>query len=269
MIKTGVELARMAMYVAECVKTLYVHGCFGWPMNQRNKQRAIKNSSFNSKDERSDKIQKASADTFGFDCVCLVKALLWGWCGNAKKNYGGATYCAGGVKDLNDAQMLAICKDVSTDFSNVQPGEYLWTDGHCGIYAGNGIAVECTYRWDDGVQKTAVFNITGETDTKGRSWKKHGKLPYLTYQAPAKENKADYTLSFMNLRKGCKGESARALQLLLIGRKYSCGSIGADGDFGTNTEKAVIAYQKANGLTADGIAGRDTMSSLLGVKKNE
>ncbi len=267
MIKTGEELAKMAMYVAENVKTLYVHGCFGWPMNQKNKQRAIKNSSFNAKNERSGKIREASADTFGFDCVCLVKALLWGWCGDTKKNYGGATYCSNGVKDLDEAQLMNVCKEVSTDFSNVQPGEYLWTDGHCGIYVGNGIAVESTYRWDDGVQETAVFNITGEKNTKGRYWKKHGKLPYLTYQVSAKEDKADFTLDFMNLRDGSMGEAVRALQLLLIGRKYGCGNTGADGDFGANTKRAVIAYQKANGLTADGIAGRDTMSSLLGVKK--
>lgn len=267
MIKTGEELAQKAALIASGYKTRYVHGCFGWPLNQKNKQRAIKNSTFNASPERSELISSATADTFGFDCVCLVKALLWGWCGDASKNYGGAAYCSGGVKDLNDAQMLAICKDVSTDFSNVQPGEYLWTDGHCGIYAGNGIAVECTYRWDDGVQETAVYNITGENASKGRYWKKHGKLPYLTYHAPVKKEEPDFTLGFRNLREGFKGESVRALQLLLIGRKYGCGNTGADGDFGANTKKAMIAYQKANELTADGIAGKDTMSSLLGVKK--
>ena len=264
MINTGAELAKMAVQIARSAKTLYVHGCFGWPMNQQNKQRAIKNSTFNAGEGRNEKIRSATADTFGFDCVCLVKALLWGWCGDSKKNYGGAAYTSNGVPDINDAQMLSVCKEVSSDFSDVQLGEYLWTDGHCGIYVGNGMAVECTYRWNDGVQETTVFNITGEKG-KGRYWKKHGKLPYITYEVSEKSKKADYTLEFMNLRRGSKGGSTRAVQLLLIGNGHSCGSTGADGDFGTNTEKAVIAYQKAKGLSADGVVGAKTMRKLLGV----
>ena len=38
----------------------------------------------------------------------------------------------------------------------------------------------------------------------------------------------------------------------------------ADGDFGPATEKAVKAFQKANGLTADGKAGQKTLAKLYG-----
>lgn len=43
--------------------------------------------------------------------------------------------------------------------------------------------------------------------------------------------------------------------------------VGADpdGKFGTGTKKAVIAYQKANGLYADGIVGLDTWEVILNV----
>lgn len=263
MIRTGTQLAQRCMDVAENVKTLYVLGCFGWPMNYENQQRAIRSYSFNAGVERSAEIRAATADTFGFDCVCFVKALLWGWTGDADKEYGGAVYQSGGVPDIDDEQMLSQCKDVSDDFSSVQAGEYLWTDGHCGIYAGNGTAVECTYRWEDGVQQTAVYNMTGENGRKGRYWKKHGKLPYITYDAH--EDRSAFLLQFSNLRRGSVGEAVRALQLLLIGMGYDCGSTGADGDFGKNTESAVISYQNDRKLDADGIAGRATMSSLLGV----
>lgn len=67
------------------------------------------------------------------------------------------------------------------------------------------------------------------------------------------------------LSKGCKGDSVKALQILLIGLGYSCGSAGADGDFGTATYAAVIAFQKTNGLTVDGIVGPATWAKLLGV----
>ena len=74
----------------------------------------------------------------------------------------------------------------------------------------------------------------------------------------------DYSLKFKNLRKGDVGENVKALQLLLIGKGFNCGACGADGDFGAATEAAVIAFQQKFGLAADGIAGRDTMSVLLG-----
>lgn len=78
-------------------------------------------------------------------------------------------------------------------------------------------------------------------------------------------SKVDYTMEMRNLKKGCTGEDVRALQILLIGRGYSCGKCGADGDFGAATDKAVRAYQKDKGLTVDGVAGKATMSGLLGV----
>lgn len=270
MLKTNKELVTACMDVARNYKSLYVLGAFGWPMTADKKNRAKKAQSFNSKAERSAKIDAATADTFGFDCVCLIKALLWGWTGDASKGYGGAEYQANGVPDINDGQMLKVCTDISEDFSKIQVGEYLWTDGHCGIYVGNGMAVECTYRWDDGVQETAVFNITGENSNKGRYWKKHGKLPYIVYEVeeePVKgeSSNGDYTLAFNYLRKGDNGDAVKAVQTLLIGRGYSCGGYGADGDFGGNTEKAVRAFQADCEIEVDGIVGADTMSRLLGV----
>ena len=77
--------------------------------------------------------------------------------------------------------------------------------------------------------------------------------------------KKDYTVGMRTMKKGCAGEDVKALQILLIGRGYDCGKYGADGDFGSATDKAVRAYQKNKGLTVDGIAGKDTMTSLLGM----
>lgn len=74
----------------------------------------------------------------------------------------------------------------------------------------------------------------------------------------------DYTLELRYLKPGCKGGDVRALQILLMGRGYSCGNSGADGVFGNDTHSALVRYQKAACLTADGVAGRETMASLLG-----
>lgn len=67
------------------------------------------------------------------------------------------------------------------------------------------------------------------------------------------------------LRKGSEGDAVKALQLLLIGNGYSCGSYGADGDFGSGTHGAVTKFQKAKGLEVDGIVGANTWKKLLGV----
>ena len=72
-------------------------------------------------------------------------------------------------------------------------------------------------------------------------------------------------LGISTLQKGSEGKTVKALQILLIGYGYSCGSYGADGDFGSATQKAVAAYQKANGLEDDGIVGPMTWAKLLGV----
>lgn len=68
------------------------------------------------------------------------------------------------------------------------------------------------------------------------------------------------------LRKGIRGETVKAMQILLIGYGYSCGHYGADGDFGNGTHIALVNYQGDHNLATDGICGPQTWASLLGVK---
>ena len=67
------------------------------------------------------------------------------------------------------------------------------------------------------------------------------------------------------LMKGSKGDSVKALQILLIGNGYSCGGYGADGDFGDGTEGSVKEFQRFCGLDDDGVVGPLTWAKLLGV----
>ena len=62
------------------------------------------------------------------------------------------------------------------------------------------------------------------------------------------------------LRTGSTGEYVKRLQQRLNALGYDCGD--ADGIFGSRTHAAVIAFQKANGLSADGIAGPLTWAKL-------
>jgi hypothetical protein len=260
MIKTGKDLATACLDVAKNYKTLYVMGCFGWPMNDYNKKRAKAEYVYNS--NKAAKIDAASADTFGFDCVNLIKALLWGWSGDVNASYGGAVYQSNGVPDINDDMMIRECKDVSTDFTTIQVGEVVWMQGHIGVYVGGGLVVECTPIWEDGVQVTVLLN-KGWQQGNGRYWTSHGKLPWITYEEEKPEEQKGLMLPV--LQSGSKGYSVKALQILLIGYGFSCGSYGADGDFGGGTKAAVVAFQNANKLEADGIAGNQTWSRLLGI----
>lgn len=72
---------------------------------------------------------------------------------------------------------------------------------------------------------------------------------------------------FSVLKKGSKGTSVESLQKSLATLGFSCGEI--DGDFGSKTEAALKAFQKANGLEANGKYGEKTdakMQELLKAK---
>ncbi len=64
------------------------------------------------------------------------------------------------------------------------------------------------------------------------------------------------------LRKGDKGQAVQKIQQALMDLGYPLPNFGADGDFGNETTSAVINYQRANGLSADGIVGKITMGRL-------
>ena len=66
------------------------------------------------------------------------------------------------------------------------------------------------------------------------------------------------------LSKGMDGNDVKTLQAALIANGFSCGTAGADGDFGNATDAALRKFQTQYGLGADGIAGSGTWSKLLG-----
>lgn len=173
--------------IAKNYKTLYVMGCFGAPMTARNKTRYSNNHDYNRKPARAKLIKNASVDTFGFDCVNLIKGVLWGWYGNKKLIYGGAVYKSNGVPEVNANGMIKLCSDVSTNFSKIEVGEAVWCSGHIGVYIGNGLAVECTPAWKNKVQITAVSNIGTKAGYNSRKWTKHGKLPWIDYTVEKEE----------------------------------------------------------------------------------
>lgn len=182
---TAQTLIDKAVDIAKNYKTLYVMGCFGAPLTGSNVTRYCNNHSYNKAAARTAMI-KAAADqsppVYGFDCCNLIKGILWGWCGNASKTYGGAVYASNSVPDHGADTMIKDCTEVSaTGWASMLPGEAVWCSGHIGIYIGDGLAVECTPKWENKVQITAVANIGQKAGYNARAWTKHGKMPWVDY----------------------------------------------------------------------------------------
>lgn len=255
-IKTAAQLAQ-ACRAAAAEKTLYVYGAFGNPMYPENQDRAMDAYAYNRGKGRQGKIRSATADTFGFDCSGLIKGVLWGWCGDADARYGGAVYASNGVPDQNADTMISRCTEVSEDFSALQVGEAVWMPGHIGVYIGDGLVVEASPKWADGVQITACNS--SKAGYHKRTWKKHGKLPYVTYEAPC-------CVSLQVLSRGMQGGQVRALQRMLLAMGYALGSKNPiDGNFGPKTEAAVGAFQQEKGLPNTGCVDEVTWKALLEV----
>ncbi len=62
------------------------------------------------------------------------------------------------------------------------------------------------------------------------------------------------------LHNGSRGEEVRSLQSRLKDLGYYMGEV--DGQFGEGTREAVVAFQRNNGLEADGLAGEETQKAL-------
>lgn len=178
------ELVSKVVRIAQHCSTLYVMGGWGQPLTDANKNRLISGHSYNQQPSRRQMILNAKASTFGFDCVCLIKSILWGFDFDTSKTNGGAVYASNGVPDINADMMIERCPNATTNFSNIVPGEVVWKPGHIGVYIGEGLAVECTPAWANKVQITAVGNIGSKSGYNTRTWTKHGKIPWVDYTIP-------------------------------------------------------------------------------------
>ena len=190
---TSAAFCAKAVDITDNCKTSYMLGPWGWPATDKMITRATTQGS-NAKTNRQ-WLSQANAikdEGFLFDCVGLLKGILWGWKGDLSRTYGGAGYACNGVPDYDTKQMIDHCLEVSTDFSAIVPGEAVWMDGHIGVYVGGGVVVEATPKWKGGVQRSTLANVSAKLISGAagtRRWTKHGKLPWVDYAA--QENKTE------------------------------------------------------------------------------
>lgn len=146
---------------------------------------------------------------------------------NAASNWDGS---GGTVDALPDTPCILFRRDA--------PGRY----GHTGLYDGAGYAIHAK-----GHKAGIVREAVGKTSFT------HWRYPRGLYTDTGGGD------NMRTLRKGASGADVTTLQTALV----SSGQIVAvDGKFGVQTQNAVIAFQQANGLTADGIVGALTWAAL-------
>ena len=228
-----------------------------------------------------------------FDCILSIKSILWGFSANKKLFRGGTIYKSNGVPDFSCNGALNYCTNVSNNFKNLVPGEYLCMKNtkynHSGIYLGNGKVFEDTTGW--GVKKCVISNIDSNgirslNGKKNLKWTYHGKLNYISYQDSGelvkklqrKLNeewncglavdgkfgpKTTKACQKHNLKYGIKAKiMVKWLQNRLEELGYSVGKYGIDGSFGPDTLSAVKKYQREHNLKVDGIVGSRTYRKL-------
>lgn len=256
-VMTNLQFIEKLKNIVYNYKTIYVLGCFGAPMTKSNIQRYINAYSYNNRTS----VRNSTPDVFGFDCVNLAKGVLWGWHGDKNDVYGGAKYCANGVPDIGADYMITLCDEVSTDFSKIEIGEAVWMSGHIGYYIGDGLAIECTPKWKNCVQVTAVANIGAKAGYNARKWTKHGKLPWLNYIPEKKKtideiaqevldgkwgNGADRKQRITNAGYDYNAVQNKVNELITAAKKAAKGDI--DGDGKVTAADARIAMRAAVGL---------------------
>ena len=102
-------------------------------------------------------------------------------------------------------------------------------------------------------------------EINGKNIRGYGLPNYGDEAAPEVNDTEAETVSIKipQYKKGATGNGVKALQLLLIGNGVSCGYAGADGEFGSMTEKAVNTWQTKKGLPNTGIADEATWKTFF------
>lgn len=180
-------------------------------------------------------------------------------------------YGSNGCPDQSADGMFNYAKSKGMEWGGMStipeiPGIAVRFAGHVGYYIGNGEVIE----W-----RGFAYGCV-KTKLNARPWVNWYKLPFINYEVNAFDVPTTPTPSGDSrptVRKGSKGDAVKELQMSLIALGYSCGSYGADGDFGSSTDSAVRAFQRDKRLEIDGIVGNATwaalLSAMIDTNKNE
>ena len=149
-------------------------------------------------------------------------------------------------------------------FKSPKVGDYIffkWTSNHTTCASHVGIV--------SAVQGNRVYTIEGKAGSASdrvceRSYSLsyscivgYGRLPL------DRDERSDCDLTVRVLQQGMSGNDVKQVQTMLYYGGFKGTMLKPNGDFGSRTLASVKSFQKAKGLTQDGIVGEKTWNALL------
>ena len=170
------------------------------------------------------------------ECDCSSLMHVCAIAGGAALSYGSNGYTTrnmvSGFAKSGDYTKLTDSKYLTGD-QYLMRGDILVKNGHTAMVLENGSKAEAAPSTDTGYKPDIVA--------------------------------VHYSVRLPMLQKGMQRESVRSMQQLLIAKGYEMPRYGADGEFGEETENALLLYQEDMNLEPDAKCGPDTWSALLGM----
>lgn len=175
----------------------------------------------------------------------------------------GATYTGNMLNVFKKCGFTDITSSVNRSTgAGLQRGDVLLnTSHHTAMYCGNGQEVEASIN----EKGTATGGKPGDQTGREfliRSYRNYPWTNILRYTGGETVAAGTVDTSKGYLAMGDIGPAVKTMQNMLIACGYSCGTAGADGDFGSGTNSGLRSFQKANELTIDGKYGPRSKAKL-------
>lgn len=192
-----------------------------------------------------------------YDCSSAV-ITAWEQAGVPVKSKG-ATYTGNMLPVFKANGFVDVTAQVnrSTGAGLVRGDVLLNTVHHTAMYCGDGKEVEASIN----EKGTAHGGKPGDQTGKEfliRSYRNYPWTNILRYTGGKSTTVTDKNY----LEIGDSGSSVKTMQTMLIECGYSCGSYGADGEFGSGTDAALRKFQADNSLVVDGQYGPASKAKL-------
>lgn len=185
-----------------------------------------------------------------YDCSSAV-ITAWEQAGVPVKSKG-ATYTGNMLPVFKANGFVDVTAQVnrSTGAGLVRGDVLLNTVHHTAMYCGDGKEVEASIN----EKGTAHGGTPGDQTGKEFLIRTYRNYPWTNVLRYIGGNSATATTKNY-LEIGDSGAAVKTMQLMLIECGYSCGTAGADGEFGSGTDAALRKFQKDNSLVVDGQYG--------------
>ena len=114
---TNRQFVETALNIANNYSTIYAIGTIGNPVTATLiSQKAKQYPNWYTATIQSKLKLVVGKNYFAFDCVGMIKSVLWGWTGDNTKSNGGAVYQSNGVPDMETGLRLNVRRSGKTKY---------------------------------------------------------------------------------------------------------------------------------------------------------